>query len=288
MNLLERVLTLLRANLNTVVEKADDPEKVLQQLRLDMRNQLVQVKTQVATAIAEGHRLQKHSQEKKVEADMWLKKAKQAAQQGHDDVARRALAGYNDLNKQIQRYQQSQKEQEQFVSTMRNALQQLEAKFAEVETTLDLLAARKRNALVQQRVFDALNKSGKLSEQEHADKARDAILDAEARAQALAELHARGLTTQLDQLSEEQLIEQQLHELKAQNELSTTQPLLQEGQQQPSTLLSPQPKSSEPSRKRAKAHSRPQTEPLQSTTTSDDLAHLQQMLDALQNPSSKD
>src|SRR5438309_4110109 len=108
MNLLERVLTLLRANLNTVVEKADEPEKVLQQLRLDMRNQLVQVKTQVATAIAEGHRLQKRSQEKKAEAGAWLKKAEQAIQQGHDDVARRALISYNDLIKQVQRYQQSQ------------------------------------------------------------------------------------------------------------------------------------------------------------------------------------
>ena len=55
MNLLERVLTLLGANLNSMIEKADDPEKVLRQLQLDMRNQLVQVKTQVATAIAESH-----------------------------------------------------------------------------------------------------------------------------------------------------------------------------------------------------------------------------------------
>src|SRR5690242_3167567 len=128
MNLLERVLTLLRANLNTVVEKTDDPEKALQQLQLDMRNQLVQVKTQVATAIAESHRLRKRSQEKKVEADMWLEKADQAIQQGRDDIARRALATYDNLDKQVQRYQQSLKEQEQFASTMRSALQQLEAK----------------------------------------------------------------------------------------------------------------------------------------------------------------
>src|SRR5919109_2937678 len=112
MNLLERVLTLLRANLNTVVEKADDPEKVLRQLQLDMRNQLVQVKTQVATAIAEGHRLQKRSQEKKAEADMWQKKAEQATKQGHDDIARRALFNCRNLTKQVERYQQSQKEQE--------------------------------------------------------------------------------------------------------------------------------------------------------------------------------
>jgi phage shock protein A len=287
MNLLERVLTLLRANLNTVVEKADDPEKVLQQLRLDMRNQLVQVKTQVATAIAESHRLQKRSQEKKAEAEMWLRKAEQAIQQGHDDVARRALASHNDLDKQVQRYQQSLKEQEQFVSTMRSALRQLEAKYAEVETTLDLLATRKRRALIQQRTFEALNKSGKSPEKERADKAQGAVLDAEARAQALADLHGRDLNTQLDQLSEEQLIEQQLNALKAKKGLASTQPLLHEGQQQTSPLLSPQPKSSEPSRKRTRAQSRPQTEPLQSNTTPDD-THLQHLLDSSQNSSSKD
>jgi len=75
MNLLERVLTLLGANLNTMIEKADDPEKVLRQLQLDMRNQLMQVKTQVATAISESHKLQKRSKEKVAEAEAWLKKA---------------------------------------------------------------------------------------------------------------------------------------------------------------------------------------------------------------------
>src|SRR5256884_7525293 len=100
MNLLERVLTLLGANLNTMIEKADDPERVLRQLQLDMRNQLMQVKTQVATAIAESHKLQKRSKEKMAEADTWLKKAEQAIQQNNDDAARAALTRYNDILRQ--------------------------------------------------------------------------------------------------------------------------------------------------------------------------------------------
>ncbi len=288
MNLLERVLTLLRANLNTVVEKADDPEKALRQLQLDMRNQLVQVKTQVATAIAEGHRLQKRSREKKAEADTWLKKAEQAIQQGHDDVARNALTRYNDLMKQVQRYQQSQKEQEQVVVTMRSALRQLEAKFSEVETTLDLLAARKRNALLQQRVFEALNKAGTPQEKERAEKARDAVLDAEARAQALADLHARDINAQLDRLSDEQLVEQQLNDLKAKKQLATEQPLLYEGNIQPAPLLTPQPGAHEPSRKRIKAQVEPLVKPSQPAIEPDDRAYLQQLLDTSQNPSQKE
>src|SRR2546426_9117892 len=121
MNLLERVLTLLGANLNTMVEKADDPEKVLKQLQLDMRNQLVQVKTQVATAIAESHKLQSRSKEKKAEAETWMRKAEHAIQQNNDDAARRALTRYNDILKLAQRYQQQQKEQERVVATMRDA-----------------------------------------------------------------------------------------------------------------------------------------------------------------------
>jgi phage shock protein A len=241
MNLLERVLTLLGANLNSMIEKADDPERVLRQLQLDMHNQLVQVKTQVATAIAEGHKLQKRSKEKMVEADTWLKKAEQAIQQNNDDAARAALASYNDILKQAKRYQQLQKDQEQLVITMRGALRQLEAKISEVETTIELLVARKRNALIQQRVFDVLSKTGSPKEKERAARAQDAVLEAEARARALADLHKRDLTTQLDQISEDQIIEQQMKDLRAKNKPGRDVPLLYEGKSQQSPLLPPKP-----------------------------------------------
>ncbi len=253
MNLLERVLTLLGANLNTVIEKADDPEKVLRQLQLDLHNQLMQVKTQVATAIAEGHKLQRRSKEKIMEADIWLKKAEQAVQQSNDESARAALGRYNDILRLAKRYQQLQKEQEQLVVTMRSVLRQLEAKIAEVETTIELLETRKRNALVQQRVYDALNKVGSPKDKERTLRAQDAVLEAEARARALAELHQRGLDIDLDQMSEEQVIERQMSELRAKHQpMSKKQgevPLLHEGRSQPESLIPPLPQSAGPVRK---------------------------------------
>ena len=63
MALLERVATLVRANLNDLVDKAEDPEKMLKQVTLDMENQLLQVKTQVAIAIADEHLLAKKQKE---------------------------------------------------------------------------------------------------------------------------------------------------------------------------------------------------------------------------------
>ena len=276
MNLLERVLTLLGANLTSMIEKADDPEKVLRQLQLDMRNQLVQVKTQVATAIAEGHKLQKRSKERMVEADTWLKKAEQAIQQNNDDSARKALSQYNDILKQARRYEQLQKEQEQLVITMRGALRQLEAKISEVETTIDLLVTRKRNALLQQRVFDVLNKTGGPKEKERTSRAQDAVLEAEARARALAELHNRDLGTQLDQISEEQFIEQQMQELKAKKQ----PPLLHEGNPIPSPLIPPQPRADSSAKK--KVESQPaQEEPAPSPSSRKelDIAELKKLLE---------
>ena len=256
MNLLERVLTLLRANLNSLVEKADDPEKVLRQLQLDMRNQLVQVKTQVATAIAESRKLQSRSKEKKAEAETWQKKAEQAIQQDNDTAARAALTRYNEFIRQAQRYQQQQREQDQLVSTMRNALQQLEAKISEVETTIELLVTRKRSALLQQRVFEAINKtSGGSKDDERSKRAQDAVVEAEARARAMADLHKRDLDVQLEQLSQEQLVEQQLNELKAKKRPLKEPPLLQEGNARLSPLISTPPQNSAPAKKRASAKS---------------------------------
>ena len=249
MNLLERVLTLLRANLNTMAEKSEDPEKTLRQLQLDMRNQLVQVKTQVATAIAESMKLQKRNKELQAEAGLWLKKAEQAIQQNNENAARDFLSRYNDLNRQVQRYQQQQKEQEQLVSTMRGILRQLEAKIAEVDTTIELLASRKRSALLQQRVYDTLSKSGSPKDKERASRAQDALLEVEARARALADLQQRELDAQLEQLSREQLIDEQLRQLKHKKGQKPEKPLLLEGKPHLADLVPPVPTEGEPARK---------------------------------------
>jgi phage shock protein A len=282
MNLLERVLTLLRANLNSVVEKSDDPEKTLRQLQLDMRNQLVQVKTQVATAIAQSRKLQTHSNERKAEAATWMRRAEQAIQQNNDTAARDALTHYNDYMKQAQRYEQQQQEQEKLVTTMRSVLRQLEAKISEVETTIDLLVTRKRNALLQQRVFDALGKTGSLKDKERASRAQDAVMEAEARARAMAELHKRDLDTQLEQLSEEQIVEQQLNDLKARTNPSRETPLLDEGNPHLSPLIAPQPQNGEPAKKRANAKTEQQPPDSAHSTDTEkelDIARLKKLME---------
>jgi phage shock protein A len=280
MNLLERVLTLLRVNLNSMVERADDPEKLMRQLQIDMRNQLMQVKTQVATAISESRKLRSRVKEKKAEAETWHRKAEHAIQQNNDVAARSALSRYNEIIKQTQRYQQQQQEQEQLVSTMKGILQQLEAKISEVETTIELLATRKRNALLQQRVFDALKKSDEMKDSGQTERAYDGVMDSEARAHAMADLHQRDLDVQLEQLSQEQILEQQLNALKAKKRPLMETPLLQEGNPHRSPLIPPQPQGSAPVRKHLETKSEEhESSDAQSGTKELDITHLKKLME---------
>ena len=90
MALLERVSTLVRANLNDLIDKAEDPEKMIKQVILDMQNQLLQVKTQVAIAIADQHVLKKQQENEQSAAD-GCSKAELAVEKKQDDLARAAL-----------------------------------------------------------------------------------------------------------------------------------------------------------------------------------------------------
>src|ERR1700745_3048691 len=91
MALLERVATLVRANLNDLIDKAEDPSKMIKQVILDMENQLLQVKTQGAIWIAGHHMREKKQKEHVDKAAEWLRKAELAVDKGQDDLARAAL-----------------------------------------------------------------------------------------------------------------------------------------------------------------------------------------------------
>src|SRR6187399_2830963 len=91
MAVLERVTTLVRANLNDLIDRAEDPEKMLKQVILDMQNQLMQVKTQVAIAMADQHLLAKRLRENEDSDREWMRKAELAVEKKQEDLARAAI-----------------------------------------------------------------------------------------------------------------------------------------------------------------------------------------------------
>jgi len=166
MSLLDRVSTLLRANLNDLVEKAEDPEKLLKQIVLDMENQLLQVKTQVAIAIADEHLLEKKRKEHEQEAAGWRSKAELAVQKNMDDLARSALERALSHEQLAAGFATQAEDQKHEADNLRQALRKLEQKLSETRAHAEMLVAEHRRARVVGRATKARVSAG--PDQEHA------------------------------------------------------------------------------------------------------------------------
>src|SRR5436189_4529226 len=122
MALLERVSTLLRANLNYLIDRAEHPEKMIKQVMLDMENQLMQVKTQVAIAIADEHLLLKKQKENEEKAAEWTRKAEIAVDKKQDDLPRAALERGLTCRRMAARFPQQVADKKQQGETLKAAL----------------------------------------------------------------------------------------------------------------------------------------------------------------------
>jgi len=155
MALLDRVSTLLRANLNDLIEKAEDPERLLKQIVLDMENQLLQVKTQVAIAIADEHLLEQKRAEHAGESAEWRRKAELAVQKGRDDMARGALERSLGQDQLAAGFASQAEDQKHEADNLRQALRKLEQKLSETRARCEMLVAEHRRAKVVGRATQA-------------------------------------------------------------------------------------------------------------------------------------
>ena len=155
MALLERVSTLLRANLNDLIEKAENPERLLKQLILDMENQLMQVKTQVAIAIADQHLLERKRLEHEEQAAEWKRKAELAVAKGHDDLARGALERALSVERLTKGFAAQAEDQKLEADTLRQTLRKLDQKLNETRAQCEILMAEHRRAKVVGRATQA-------------------------------------------------------------------------------------------------------------------------------------
>jgi len=215
MALLERVSTLVRANLNDLIDKAEDPEKMIKQVILDMQNQLLQVKTQVAIAIADQHLLEKKQKENEDKVAEWMRKAELAVDKKQDDLARAALQrveSYRDLSGNFAQQVTDQKAQ---VESLKIALRQLDQKLAEAQAKADLLIAQHRRARAVGKASDAKINIGDGSKAAAFDRMKHKVVREEAVSQAKADIAVDDVEDRLAALEKEDRIEQLLGELKA-------------------------------------------------------------------------
>ena len=215
MALMERVTTLVRANLNDLIDKAEDPEKMIKQVILDMQNQLLQVKTQVAIAIADQHLLEKKRAENQEKAGEWVRKAELAVDKKQDDLARAAIERSMSYRTLGENFSQQVADQAVQVENLKAALRKLEQKLAEAQAKSDVLIAQHRRARALNKAGDARMAAGDSSSAAAFDRMKGKVLHSEALSQAKAELNEDSMEDRLASLEKQDEVERLLTELKA-------------------------------------------------------------------------
>jgi len=215
MALLERVSTLIRANLNDMIDKAEDPEKMIKQVILDMQNQLLQVKTQVAIAIADQHLLEKRQKENEEKTAEWIRKAELAVSKKEDDLARAALHRVESYREMAGAFTQQVADQKAQAENLKIALRQLEQKLTEAQAKADVLIAQHRRARAVGKAHDARTAIGDGSKSAAFDRLKRKVAHNEAVSQAKSELGEEDVEDRLTAIEKDDRIEQLLAEMKA-------------------------------------------------------------------------
>ncbi len=197
MSLFDRIGLLLRSNLNAAVSSAEDPEKILDQLLIDMRDQFIAAKQQVAVAIADEKRLSAKLQAAQESASGWERKAMLAVQSGNDQLAQEALTRQQQDVQAINGWKTQWEQQKAATEQLRSALVQLNEKIEEAKRKKDLLIARAKRAEAQKTIqntmsglsdnsaFDAFGRMSDRVEQMEAEASASADLGAEVSGQNL-------------------------------------------------------------------------------------------------------
>jgi phage shock protein A len=215
MALLERVATLVRANLNDLIDKAEEPEKMIKQVILDMQNQLLQVKTQVAIAIADQHLLMKKQKESEQAAEEWVRKAELAVDKGQDDLARVAIERSMTARSVATSFAEQVADQTTQVENLKTALRKLEMKLDEAQNKSDVLIAQHRRSRALSKASDARLKMGDGSKEAAFDRVKNKVHHEEAVSLAKSELAGDNLDDQLAALEKEDTVERLLAEIKS-------------------------------------------------------------------------
>jgi phage shock protein A len=197
-----------------LIDKAEEPEKMIKQVILDMQNQLLQVKTQVAIAIADQHLLEKKRKENADKVTEWMRKAELAVDKKEDDLARASLQrveSYRDLSENFTQQVSDQKAQ---VENLKSALRKLDQKLTEAEAKADVLMAQQRRARAVTKASDARMAMGDSSKAATFDRMKRKVAHSEALSEAKSEIAGSDINDRLAALEKEDRIEQLLAELK--------------------------------------------------------------------------
>jgi phage shock protein A len=214
MGVFERISRIIRSNISDLLDRAEDPEKVLQQIMVDMQQDLREAKLHVAAAIRDQKKLETRYQENLDLADRWEKRAISAVEEGDDALAKEALRRKRNFEQLAKGYKEQLEEQTRSVKLLKTSLAALEAKIEEARRRKDLLIARQKRAQAQKAISESMNGMSKSSALAVLERMEGKVKAAEVHAEAIAELEADSLEARFARLDNED-VDDELAKLKA-------------------------------------------------------------------------
>ena len=188
MGIFQRISLLLKSNINDLISRAENPEKVLNQAIEDMRSQLSKAKQEVAGAIADEKKLRAQVEKEKKQAEEWEQRAMLAVQEGRDDLAKQALMRQSEHVQHAQQMHETWARNKAETDQLKNALRQLNDKIEEAKRKRNILVARQKRAEAQGRIQETMSSMGDKSAFESFERMTEKIEETERKALATAEL----------------------------------------------------------------------------------------------------
>jgi len=199
MGIFSRLRTLIASNVNAMIGKAEKPEKMLNQLIIEMNEQLIESKRAVAMAIADEKKLEREKDNQFSQAKEWERKAMLAVTAGKDDLAKEALLRKQEYDNAAAEYQKQWEAQKNSVDHLKESLKELQQKIEEAQRKKNLLIARAKRAEAQQKIQDTISSvSGNRSAFDAFDRMAAKVDEMEAMADASKELHELSNDTNLE------------------------------------------------------------------------------------------
>ena len=214
-SLLKRMRDLISANINAMLDSAEDPEKMVGEYLRQMQDELYEAKTTVAAAMADEDKINRMWASHQALAEEWQKKAESALQAGKEDLAKQALMRRRAYQELTETYREQFETQSQQVEELQDALAKLEAKIAEARSRKEIIIAKKHQAETQEAIVRTVRTIGDSSRAlEGLSGLEERVDDRLSKAKAMAKLEGQALENRLTDVELETAAEADLLELK--------------------------------------------------------------------------
>jgi phage shock protein A len=188
MGIFTKLSTVIKSNINDLISRAENPEKMLNQIILDMRDQLAKAKREVAGAIADERKLKSQLDGEVKQARDWQHRAMLAVKEGRDDLAKQALIRQKEHTERAQVLQSTWESQSAETEKLKGSLRQLNDKIEEAKRKRNLLIAKQKRAQAQRRIHETMSGLSDTSAFEAFNRMADKIEEEERRSLAQAEV----------------------------------------------------------------------------------------------------